>query len=89
MNLLLLTALYSAGLLAAMLIIVEKRKKLKGNKGFRSYLTPLCFLGISLLAFLTAVTDRGGITSVGLICALLVVGAYCTKYLPVPREERS
>jgi len=78
---------YIALLVMAMIYVFQKRKNMKGDKGVKSFVTPISFFTVSLLAFSTALTGQMGMISAILVVVLLLIGAYYTKYLPKPEQD--
>lgn len=62
-------------------ILYKKRRKME-NKGVRSFVTPICFLFMPVVALFAYLFDTVGILSWTGTLILLFVGAYFTKYLP-------
>lgn len=84
-----LMVLYIVIMACSMIYVIKKRKKIKGESGVKSYITPLTFFVISILAFFSALTGKGGIAVWLSVTALLLAGAYFTKYLPSTNEKSS
>ncbi len=69
----------------SMYITYEKRKK-AGVKGLKSALTSICFFTLAILNLLAYWFNFGGIFIWFISIVLLLVGAYCTKYIPISKK---
>ncbi|UFU00119.1 hypothetical protein KO561_03910 [Radiobacillus kanasensis] len=81
-----LPIILSAVLVLTMIIsiftVIRKRKKL-GITGFKTALTSICFYLVAVVNLLAYWLDFMGIISWVITVALLLLGAYFTKYMSV------
>ncbi|TDL31364.1 hypothetical protein E2R51_13425 [Jeotgalibacillus sp. S-D1] len=89
MNPVILICIYIVILSISIVYVFQKRKKSKGERDIKSFITPISFFVISILAFFSALTGKGGIGIWLSVTALLLIGAFFTKYLPLSSEKSS
>ncbi|OLS34017.1 hypothetical protein BTR22_19585 [Alkalihalophilus pseudofirmus] len=66
---------------------IRKKRREHEITGWKSLVTSICFISIALISAGANLFGMLGMISWGLIIALLLVGAYYTKYLPIPQEK--
>lgn len=66
-------------------IIIKQRKK-AGMTGFKSALTPICFLSITLLNIVAYTFQFLGLFTLLVSMVLLIVAAYFMKYMSVSKS---
>jgi hypothetical protein len=81
-----LSILTIIGLIIAALVVVRKRKR-AGITGIKSALPSICFFLIAVTNLLANWFNFLGVVSWGITIGLLIVGAYFTRYLPLPEEK--
>ncbi|MGR9049588.1 hypothetical protein ACQ4XT_13265 [Halobacillus faecis] len=67
-------------------LIYKKRKNLKKEYGWKSYVTPGAFVVAPLVALFSYLFEFGGIITWFTLGICFITGAFFTKYLPEPRE---
>ncbi|SDO67978.1 hypothetical protein [Halobacillus aidingensis] len=67
-------------------VIYTKRKKLKKDYGWKSYVTPGAFVVAPLVALFSYLFEFGGMITWFILGICFITGAFFTKYLPEPRE---
>jgi len=67
-------------------VVIKKRKK-AGVTGIKTALPSICFLLIALINILAYWFNFMGLLSWSISFILLILGAYFTKYMPVPEDE--
>ncbi|WEG17851.1 hypothetical protein PQ478_04985 [Alkalihalophilus pseudofirmus] len=83
---LLLTLLVISGIIYSVFFIQKKRRE-HHITGWKSLITSVCFISIALINAGANLFGMLGLISWGLTIFLLLMGAYFTKYLPVPQER--
>ncbi|UTR10248.1 hypothetical protein MM300_20605 [Evansella sp. LMS18] len=77
---------------ATIVIIQKKRKGLNNAYGLKSYVTPACFLFISIIGVMAYWFNFMVFSSLlhwGINLVLFFAAVYFTKFLPVPEETSS
>ncbi|MBX0358498.1 hypothetical protein [Halobacillus sp. Nhm2S1] len=80
---LMITAVLVAGYIY---VIYKKRKNLKGDYGWKSYVTPGAFVVAPIVALGSYLFEFGGIITWFILGICFMTGAFFTKYLPEPKE---
>lgn len=81
-----LTIILLIALVFSIFIVVQKRKK-AGVTGMKSALTPICLYLVAITNILAYWFNFIGLLSWSIGVFLLLLGAYFTKYLPVPEKR--
>ena len=84
---LILSIVLVIALIFAIIITIRKRKR-AGITGLKTALTPICFYLIAVTNLLAYWFGLLGILNWTIMTILLILGAYFTKYLPMPEERR-
>ncbi|SDQ77742.1 hypothetical protein SAMN05216232_3666 [Virgibacillus subterraneus] len=81
-----LTIILLIGLVCSIYIVVQKRKK-SGITGMKSALTSICLYLVAITNILAYWYNFIGVLSWSIGVFLLLLGAYFTKYLPMPEKR--
>ncbi|WP_285890948.1 hypothetical protein [Mesobacillus maritimus] len=80
------TILFVIAFIVAVLFVVQKRKQ-AGITGLKSAVTPISFFLIGLVNLIAYWFNFMGLWNWTLTVLLLLLGAYFTKYLAVPKRR--
>ncbi|MFB4169432.1 hypothetical protein [Virgibacillus sp. JSM 102003] len=81
-----LTVIILIVLVFSIYIVVQKRKK-AGVTGMKSALTPICLYLVAITNILAYWFNVIGVLSWSIGVSLLLLGAYFTRYLPMPEKR--
>jgi len=73
-------------MILSIIYLIYRRKKLKIT-GFKTLVTSLCFYSIALLNMAAYTFNFLGLVTFIATFGLLLLAAYCTKYLPRKEEQ--
>ncbi|KHF38360.1 hypothetical protein [Halalkalibacter okhensis] len=68
-------------------ILYHKRTKVKNVHGIKGWVSPVCMVLTPVFMLFAHLFDVVGIISWAVFFVLLLVAAYFTKFMPVPKES--
>ncbi|UOQ42831.1 hypothetical protein MUN89_12755 [Halobacillus salinarum] len=71
----------------AVAIIIKKRQQMQENKGWKSFVTPVCFLLAPVVALIAYLFNAAGTVSWACLLGLFITAAYFTKHLPSQKNH--
>ncbi|WP_046173633.1 hypothetical protein [Domibacillus indicus] len=80
------TIILLAALFAAFPLILHRRRRL-GITGWKSWLTPLCFFSMGMVGLFASWFQMIGLYASLVQFALLLTGAYFTRYIPFEKKK--